>query len=617
MNTDVRDETGRPSGVGEPAPRWRLGLLAALAVLALALFPHVSFRLARGADWNGTTAHAHGDEAVYAAYAGALIDGRPRRADPYTGRDDSADAPLAESYFSIQFVPAYAVALPARAVGASAAHAFLALTCFAALASALVLFRLLFALTRDSAASAVGALVVLCLGSAHLAAEYALGLGVYSNPLPFLRRYVPALPFPVLFVFCGLAWHALISNSRRAALLSAAGVGVAFALLVFSYFYLWTTAAAWLACLALVWGAARREDRRRLFEVSGVVCVFAAAALVPYFALLSARAGATDDALLLTASRAPDLLRAPEFAGALALAGLFFGSRRGLVRRGDGAVLFASACALTPFVVFNQQVLTGRSLQPFHYGMFSANYVAALALFLAGVLLWRGQTGRALPRAALAALASAALMSGAFETALGARRFEPSNVLRDEARPAALRLRALGRDAHTGALDTRSTVLATDYTVADTLSPVAPQPVLWSPHLFNFPGTSLEEDRERLSHYLYLTGVTFDDVDPARLDSLDGKRRYVVSSLIRRARHNPHLSVNWTPITPEEVRAALDAHVAYVSAFDRERAARFPLSYVLTSDRERVDLSTLDRWYERDAGEPVGRFTLYRVRLRP
>ncbi|HEV2762093.1 MAG TPA: hypothetical protein VGV38_03785, partial [Pyrinomonadaceae bacterium] len=165
---------------------WLPGLLAALAVLALALYPHVSFRLARGANWNGTTATAHGDEAVYAAYLNALIDGRPRRSDPFTGRDDSADAPQRESYFSIQFVPAYAAALPARLFGASAAGALLGLTCFAALVSALVLFRLLLALTGDAYVAATGSLFVLGFGSAQLVAEYALGLGASNNHLSFL-----------------------------------------------------------------------------------------------------------------------------------------------------------------------------------------------------------------------------------------------------------------------------------------------------------------------------------------------------------------------------------------------------------------------------------------------
>ena len=610
-------------------------------MLALALYPHVSFRLARGAQWNGTTAHAHGDEAVYAAYLNALIDGRPRRSDPFTGRDEAAGAPLRESYFSIQFVPPYSVALPARLLGASAAHALLALTCFAALASALVLFRLLLALTGDARTAAAGGLFVLCFGSAQLVAEYALGLGVSGNHLSFLRRYVPAFPFPFLFLFCGLAWRALFAEGRRAALLAAAGAGLAFALLVFSYFYLWTTAAAWLLCLASARAAtARAAERRRLTEALGVVSALAAGALIPYFLLLSNRVESTDEALLLTASRAPDLLRVPEIAGALALAGLFVGVRRGLLGWGAPPVIFAAACALTPFVVFNQQVLTGRSLQPFHYAMFSANYVAALALFLSAALLLRGRGEGRIPRAALAALTMAALLSGALETSLGARRFAASNLLRDEARPAALRLRALAREPDDagagaerpdvnradqppgaqrtgGALDTRSVVLATDYTVADTLPAVAPQPVLWSPHLFNFPGATLEEDKERLSQFLYFTGVRLDRIDPGGFDSLDAKRKYLVSALIRRSRHNPNLTADWTPVAPAEVRAALDAYAAFESSFDRARAARLPLSYVLTSERERADLSNLDRFYERDAGERLGSFILYRVRLRP
>lgn len=191
-----------------------------------------------------------------------------------------------------------------------------------------------------------------------------------------------------------------------------------------------------------------------------------------------------------------------------------------------------------------------------------------------------------------------------------------ANVLRDEARPAALRLAALARPTADAELDTHSHVLATDYTVADTLPTVAPQPVLWSPHMFNFPGVSLAEDRERLAQYLFFTRIDFLDVLPERFDALDNRRKYLVSALISRSRHNPNLTVNWRPITPSEVRAALRFYETFVAAFDTARAARTPLSYVLTAAHERVDFSNLDRFYERDAGEQFGNFTLYRVRLR-
>src|SRR5690606_31964633 len=46
-----------------------------------------------------------------------LVDGRPRKNDPYTGRDHTPENPQPESLFSIQFAAPYTVALPARLLG--------------------------------------------------------------------------------------------------------------------------------------------------------------------------------------------------------------------------------------------------------------------------------------------------------------------------------------------------------------------------------------------------------------------------------------------------------------------------------------------------------------------
>src|SRR5919206_68750 len=106
----------------------------------LALFPQVYLWAERGRAWQGTAAYFYTDEPAYAAYVNALITGRPRRCDPYTGADDTPLAPLPESLFSIQFVPAYMVALPARALHLSTATAFIVLALLDAFVTSLVLF---------------------------------------------------------------------------------------------------------------------------------------------------------------------------------------------------------------------------------------------------------------------------------------------------------------------------------------------------------------------------------------------------------------------------------------------------------------------------------------------
>ena len=595
--------------------RLKWGALAVAPVLLLALAPQIFFVAARGRDYRGEFFYAHGDEVTYAAYLNALLDGRPRRSDPYTGRDERPGAPLAESYISLQFAPPLAVSSAGRLLGLDTARLLTLVVAIASIASALAAFWLLTLVLRDPRLACAGALAVLFLSSTYQVVKYALRLGVSNNFLPFLRLYLPAAPFPLLFVFLALVWLMLTSARARTRLLAAAGAGLVFAVLVFSYFYLWTTAAAWLVCLAPAWLLARPRERRGTLASLAVVALIAAAALAPYAAMLARRAADTDAGLLLARTHRPDLIRLPEFVAAAVLLALFVAARRGLVAWREPESLFAVACALAQVLLFNQQVLTGRSLQPFHYEMFSANYLAVLGAFVCAATLARRARPEATNRRLAFALTMTALASGAAETALACRTRLLPNRHRDDARPAALSLADAGRGA-TGVLDTRSLVFAPEYSVADYLPTVAPQPVLWAPHMFNHPGVTLAEDRERLMQSLYLSGEDFAGLDPARLAEAGGRTRYLASALVGRSRHNPDLAPDWKPISPDEVRRALDSYAAFARSFDHERAARYRLAYVLVGDGDEFDPKNLDRWYERSAGERHGPFVLYRVRLR-
>src|SRR6266566_7514335 len=129
----------RRSAIGN----WKWALWSAVAVTLLSLCPQILMWGVRGLKWNGSYAELHGDEWVYSAYIQALIDGRPRRNNPYTGRDDAPGLPQPESLFSIQFIPAYAIALPARALGVSGPTAFILLLVLTAILATLTIFWLL------------------------------------------------------------------------------------------------------------------------------------------------------------------------------------------------------------------------------------------------------------------------------------------------------------------------------------------------------------------------------------------------------------------------------------------------------------------------------------------
>src|SRR6266545_4442064 len=259
---------------------WKWAIWAAVAITLLSLCPQLLMWGSRGAQWNGSYAEFHGDEWVYSAYVQALIDGRPRRNDAYT------------------------IAIPARLLRISSSTAFIGLGVLAPFLACLTIFWLIANIIQDRRLAAAGSVVVLCFG-ALAAGEgliHVLVSGLNYSFLPFLRRYEPLVPFPLFFVFCTLVWKAL--NDRRFAFVWAIAAGLALDLLIFSYFFLWTTAAAWLACIAILWFVAYpgklRQDSRSFL----MILLLAGTALVPYVILLSRRYVTMDAGQKLTLSHA-------------------------------------------------------------------------------------------------------------------------------------------------------------------------------------------------------------------------------------------------------------------------------------------------------------------------
>src|SRR4029450_13641785 len=97
--------------------RWRLGVLAALAIALISLYPQFHLWCVTGA-YSPYAAIAY-DETTYSAYLNSLIQGRPRLNNPSPGEMDSPSSPQPETIFSIQFVPPYLLAWPARVFGLS------------------------------------------------------------------------------------------------------------------------------------------------------------------------------------------------------------------------------------------------------------------------------------------------------------------------------------------------------------------------------------------------------------------------------------------------------------------------------------------------------------------
>lgn len=604
----------------EPHIRWRWGVVVTLAMMLLSLYPQIHFRISRGAEWNGSYAAIEGvgDEVAYSAYVNALMAGRPRRNDPYSGRDDEATNQQPESLFSIQFVPAYLIAFTARILGISTATAFIALTPVAAGAASLALFWLLVLATRDSELAGAGTIAVLCLGTVAgghgLLAGMVGGESLY-NYLMFLRRYQPAASFPLFLLFFAIVWKTINLKNSLIRSVAATGAGLVFGLLVFSYVYLWTGAAAWLACLILLWIIARPTGWQIHLKVFGITVIVSLLTLVPLVVMCAHRATSMDAVQALESSHLPDLFRLPEIISLGVLLLLVWLVRRKVVGARDTRTLFAASFSLLPFLVFNQQVVTGKSLQPLHYEMFVANYSSLISLILVLALLVKIPTASPIRmrRKVLLWLAIAAFEWGSYETFVATKRSMEFARRLDDARPVSLRLESLAaRDESKPGL-IRTTVLSSDLFAADGLPTNSSQAVLWAPHMLVFSGVTVSESRERFYQYLYYTGITADRLR----NILRNERQYgFTAGLFGFERTIKGLSLNPKPITTDELEGELKLYAEYCASFTRARAMQTELSYLVMPVADERNLANLDRWYERDAGERVGNYTLYRLSLR-
>lgn len=596
---------------------WLLAIAAGLISAVFAVYPQINLQVLRGGEFEGAFASCDLDEMAYASYLQALIDGRPRRNDPYTGRDDAAHAAQPESLFSIQFVPAYAAAIPARLAGLSAAQTMPLISAFSAFFTALALFWLIASVTADDYYSFVGTLVVI-VGSAAIIGLGAIN-GFFENGVaypffPFLRRYIPSVAFPFMFAFFACLWNGLTTRSDARRAVFAAAASLCFAATVFSYFYVWTATAAVLIGLTFFLAIFKTPDRRRdliFLIVTGTICVLA---LVPYALLLSNRDETMDRAQLLVFTRQPDLLRGVAVIGYFVLTAIAFALWRKYLTISDRRAMFMAALAASPLIVFNQQILTARSLQPFHYEFYVVNYIILLAVVLTLAAFWREfrRQSQTAAFALLASIAVGAVVWGGIEARETTVFWDDMNVQRDEAMPVNRRLRELAN----GDVDSvkNQTTLNIEPLQADSQPTVAPQALLWARHQHVFAGLhSWEENKRRYYQMLYYSDL---DEKWLRASLTDCQNIEACMALFGWDRFNARLSANARPITTPEIAAEVQNYARFVREFGADEAQSPLLSYVVAETLGNDGFANLDRWYRRDAGEVFGRYTLYRLELK-
>jgi len=576
--------------------KWKFGALAALAVVFITSIPQLNLIIRRGHNWHGSYALIDFDELTYSAYLNGLISGRGRKNNPFSDLHEEASS-RSENYYSIQFVPAYATLFFSRLLRFSASTTFILISPLMAFLSSLALFWLLRGVIADDKSSAIGVLIVLLCG--RLVSESPLIGAQLYGAFAFLRRYVPAVPFPLFFIFCGCVWRALNTKGRRAYLWTL-GAGILFGLLVYSYFFLWTAALAWTVSFGVLWLAVRPQERTQAAKKLSVVALMSICVLIPYFKLLTDRARTIDTDQALEVTRQPDLLRVSEIVGILIVLVLVWLAKKRYTSWQLPSFIFAFSSATLPIIVFNQQVLTGRSLQPFHYEQFIVNYVVLVGLVITFHLA--GQHVKI--RSELWMVC--ALTIGVVTAVKEANDNFALNTQLDNARPVFEQVDALSlQSGRKGFVLFNNSLLAAG--AATSLS----VPELWSPNMYSYGTASRSEQVERFHQYLYLLGVN------SRSLGLDLRNsattRVAVFGL---PRVNQGLISKSVPISEREVDEEVGLYSRYVESFSEIDAKRWPLTYLITIDETSYDFGNLDRWYVRDAGIHLGGSIIYPLHFR-
>jgi hypothetical protein len=591
--------------------KWKFAVFAGIVLAVFALYPQARLMFyLRGQQWQGNFAITDTDEMAYAAYLQSLIDGKARKNNPHTKHEDTTETPQDESLFSVQFFVPYLIAVPARILGISAPTAMTIAGVLAAFLLGLALFWLIESITHSPHFALAGALVVVCFGafaSGSGGILYALGapLGLL---FPSLRRYVPAIPLPLFFLFCGLVWHYLAPRSdNRTRIIYGIPASLCFWLMVFSYLYIWTSALALLVCIALLFMIARPEgwfgDLKAILFL-GAACSLS---LIPYGILLSHRSDTLDSVQALVLTHAPDFTRIPEYIGVFVLILLAWGVKSEKIPF-ERPVIFVAALALLPLAVHNQQVITGREIQPYHYSSFIVNYVVLAALVLSsGIILLRGFSLKARYRKLIfIGICLIAIGWGIIECHIAARFYDSINVERDRVFAVAKRLN--------GIKGGYGTVVCYNEWAGDDLAMSNPQPVLWAWHQIGFGDISWQESKKRYYQYLY-----FKDYDRDLLvNELKENEIFPVIALFGPDRYLQSLTSDFKLLTDGEIMEEANRFADYTKNFRPENSPGTVLSYAIVPNKSKkpFNMTNIDKWYDRDAGDVFEGYTLYRLKLK-
>jgi hypothetical protein len=368
----------------------------------------------------------------------------------------------------------------------------------------------------------------------------------------------------------------------------------------------------------MLWLIFRWDDWRTVLRTFSIVGFQAAVALIVYVRLIVQLPTTSSDAQVLVFTHQPDLTRTPEIIGTVILFALIIWVKTENKRLDHRRLLLALSFTLLPFCVFNQQIITGRSIQPYHYEIFIVNYVVLIALVLAVSLLCPDLRRRRI------------ILAGALCVIWGALEMNVSFMARAELDPANDELvpifqtlnRQADYDGTWNGLRRRgiagNVVFSPDTGVSRLLPTWAPQRPLLTIGSASFQSLGDQERKNNLFTHLYFCGATEKDLrDLLTGRSQDGFLvRYALSTLFGPERVMPLLGSFHHQITSTEIEEKISEFANFQSKFSFSEAQKDPITYVIVPAGNRFDFSRLNLWYYQRSVKRVGKYDLYDVSLR-
>jgi hypothetical protein len=128
-----------------------------------------------------------------------------------------------------------------------------------------------------------------------------------------------------------------------------------------------------------------------------------------------------------------------------------------------------------------------------------------------------------------------------------------------------------------------------------------------------FPDIDWSQNVAHFNKFLYFQNFT-----PERVSKeLKAKNGWLLYGYFGPGRVSELLTPEYKPVSEAEINEIADKYQEFCRAFDYDEAQKPALSFVLVHTEFENDLTNVDRWYERGEGERIGKYVLYRVKLRP